>query len=258
MGSLRARAFVLASCAWGGCYRPDLTQTGGEDGGAGTDGGGGIDASDSDARVDAAPCVGAGVVFCDGFEDPPETRWDEVCQMAGTAVRDTTRHHGGASSLRVDIQASGQAAVVVNPFTLADGELHMRAWFYVPSGPALEHLDVMNAFNPTSDSLSALVFQEALGVWSQPAGDGADGTTSMPRDVWACLELKVDLDDVIGSMELSLGGVVMASFIAADTLPDNGITDVAFGIPHSEGSQPAISIWVDDVAVGTQPIGCTN
>jgi hypothetical protein len=242
-------AFVLlAGCGRLGFAPPEVNTY---DGGAGDAG------PDDGSSVQACPQK-PGAVFCDGFEDPSLDAW---AQTVGSLVRQTAIVHTGTAAARATTDGSQQpAGINVTPFDdITSGSLHYRAWFYVPSGFAIDKIEMFST-NGSGSNLGTvfLVDQEELRVYAEP-GLGHTVTTGVdvPRDRWFCIEVHVDVDASNGGLRLDLDGTTIGSGSGFGTLPTGGYTYLGVGSLFLPAGQSASTVYVDDVAAGTQPLGCS-
>jgi hypothetical protein len=89
-----------------------------------------------------------------------------------------------------------------------------------------------------------------------------DSTTPMPTNTWVCLEWNVQLGTSSGSPNgttaLSVDGTLANNLGGTQPLfsstPINTIGLMLIGGPNT----PARDVWMDEVIIDTQPIGCTK
>jgi hypothetical protein len=212
------------------------------------------DAASDDAVVDA--CAGrAGAIFCDGFEASTLDAWFAA---TGNPTLQTTLVHGGSGAMLATSDDSHQPANVRTQFSpLPSGSIHARGWFYFPSGYALEKFEVLS-LNGTNDNVTVLVDQGELRVFSAASpGTTITTGTSTPRDRWICLEVHVGISGTAGSVTLDLDGMSIGTETGINTLPGGGYGELVTGLNFVFATQPPATLYVDDVVVGTQPIGCS-
>jgi len=241
-----------------GCGRLGFAPPGGADGAPGDDGDAHGDARAGDGSSALACQQNPGVLFCDGFEDPGLGAW---AQTSGSLVRQTAITHTGTAAARATSDGSQQPAVInVAPFnSISSGSLHYRAWFYVPSGFAINKIELFST-NGSGSNLGTvfLVDQEELRVYAEP-GLGHTVTTgvTVPRDRWFCIEAHVDVSASNGGMRIELDGTTIGSGSGFATLPTGGYTYLGVGTLFLAAGQSASTVYIDDVAAGTQPLGCS-
>ena len=171
--------------------------------------------------------------------------------------RSSTRGPGGA---RATSDGSQQAAGInVTPFnSISSGSLHYRAWFYVPSGFAINKIELFST-NGGGSNLGTvfLVDQEELRVYAEP-GPGHTVTTgvTVPRDHGSASR-RTSTSLRQGGMRLDLDGTTIGSGSGFATLPTGGYTYLGVGTLFLAAGQSASTVYIDDVAAGTQPLGCS-
>jgi hypothetical protein len=244
----------VAAALLAGCGRLGFTERAGDDA-DGASGRGDTSAGDdsSSLRCDQKP----GVLFCDGFEGPNLDGWTDAY---GALVRQTAIVHTGTAAARATSDGSQQAAGVgVAPYNgLSTGSLHYRAWFYVPSGFAITKINLFTTYGNTgNDEVVFLVDQEELRVYSARGPRTITSGTTMPRDRWFCIEVHIDIAASNGTVRLDLDGTTIGSGSGFSTLPAGGYTFLGVGTLFLPVGQGASTIYIDDVATGTQPLGCS-
>lgn len=85
--------------------------------------------------------------------------------------------------------------------------------------------------------------------------DSAFAGSPSARDVWECLEVRVDVGSG-GGFELFREGVSVDSRGPISTTLPSGYDSFTFGIAFSRGTQPAIDVLFDDVVLSRGRIGC--
>lgn len=92
-----------------------------------------------------------------------------------------------------------------------------------------------------------LLYEDATGIVPQ--------SVPLPFDRWLCIEVRVEVDDP-GRVQLFLDGTLIASRSDIDLLPGTGFSRIAVGLPSTDVGQPSARVYVDEVVIDTQPIGC--
>lgn len=235
--------------------------TGGSDAGgsdsAATDSGG---ADSGDSGGSSEPCLDA--IFCDGFEDGDlTTNWDGPSASSGSVATSADSPRTGTWKLEASIDTGGGFAYATKQDfgSRTSGAVHARAFYFVPSGPALDELDIMFVTEPAGPfhGVRVRVLGGNLTLRSQPGDVTSAGGIPIPRDVWTCIEMAITIGETDGAATLEMDGALVASFTNEDTLPALGLATVEVGIVRSNaGVQGPASLGVDDVVISTQPIGC--
>jgi hypothetical protein len=231
-------AITALVCAGAGCGRIDF----------------GLRAGDA---VMASDCHQLpGILFCDGFEDAALAGWTQV----GTIAQVTSIVHSGSGALRVDAPSTSQnAGVGASPYlNLSTGSIHFRGWFYLPSGYATNKINLIAAVGQSpTDGVDAEIDTTGLAAYSAPGGGFSIPTSvPLPRDGWFCLEVHVDISSTNGAVRLDLDGAQIGRASGINTLATGGYTVLGAGALYLGPTQPAVTMYVDDVATGTLPIGC--
>ncbi len=230
----------------------------------------GPDGADADAGTHG--CADAGVILCEDFEQPLNTAVWVTSGSGGPGVRDTTRSHSGTTSLHLATNAinnvGGSYGVGIEETeTFANTALaagfYAREWIYVPSTSTFANgmglSGVQQAVSPwqgtdvqiTSSGDVSLVNYTGSGGYTQTAN-------ALPRDAWVCLEWQMVYGATKGSTTLWISGTQAASLTNVPTQPSPpyGTLFVEAAFYQVSVAQPAVEIWVDDVIVDSQPVGC--
>jgi hypothetical protein len=221
---------------------------------------------------------------CDGFENQtgagPSGNWSisyPDCSGAGTAAIDRTTAHTGTTSLRVD-----GAAGYCNHVFVRDTQIlgtTSNVWFVrywvkhttaLPvahtTAVALQDADDGNKDLRFGGQNSAMQFNRASDDATLPEQSpaGVAQSAPLPTGTWNCVEFKVSGAD--GTIQTWLNGSAVAG-LTEDGVPTHDIdsqwlnrtwrpklTDLRLGWEsYGEGAD---TLWYDDVAVGSQRIGC--
>jgi len=239
--------------------QPKLAYQGVSDG-LGGDGGEGLDFG-LDTACGAAL---AGAAWCAPFEATAIEKVatfgrDYVVESGGaTAIGSPYR---GAGSLRVTAgPASGAQALVgrgaLTPVT--SGTVYLRAWVRVPSSVAADGLTFLSVgeadppYAGVSAGMSGGKFQLSLTT----ANSFPVSTVTVPRDSWQCIQLEVHVGDADGAVTLRAGGTVVQSLSNIDTRPAGGVSNGNAGVLYLAPAGATGEVWVDEIALGTQPLSC--
>ena len=225
----------------------------GEDGDAGSDGGGAADGSV------AAGC-GPSALFCDGFEAvtlvPP---WQGTISDPGsTLARATTGARAGEAALEASVTRERTSAFVYAPLSPAptDGSVYARAWFRFSSA-ALWHLDFLT-FDSPDGAIGPLVLDGEIAAFN-PLALGEIRSTApltVPLDTWVCVELHLGLDRTAGVIDVWLDDALALHADGMTTIGASPVGLVRVGVSFAGAGQGPATVWVDEVVVATERIGC--
>ncbi|KAF4406374.1 hydrolase [Streptomyces lycii] len=238
-------------------------------------------ADTASAAAALAECTADG--FCEDFEAQTGTglsgRWTASapnCTGTGAASVDSAVAHTGAKSLRID----GTAGYCNHIFAATDltevagsSSLHVR--FYVRHTTALPaaHVTFLAMHDPNDGGKDLRMGgQNGALQWNRESDDatlpeqspnGVALSRPLPLDEWTCVEYGIE-----GStLETRVNGEVVEGLVV-DGTPTHDIdrqwlnkagwspapTDLRLGWEsYGDGAD---TLWYDDVAVGTSPIGC--
>ncbi|MCU1282963.1 MAG: hypothetical protein JWM53_6509 [bacterium] len=233
-------------------------------------GGGGGDLAGTrpaDLGLAASRCATAGVPFCDGFETASlNSHWPGVVAVNGSASVDPTRAYRGASSLHLHqnaLAANATSDVEINETqSFPATHLWIRAFVFVPNVFASDDADIVfieQNVNPYQGILLGLQ-GTSLHTSNTIAGPRKTSTTPMPRNQWVCLEWDVQLG-ATGSTALTVEGVAAGNLGGTQNLastPAAGQLGLSLIATAPAGGIAARDVWIDEVIVDTQPIGCTK
>jgi hypothetical protein len=235
-------------------------------GAAGASGSGGASASHCAAR--------AGMVFCDDFEadavGAPPSPWTTT-ESAPTEVTvdGTSPAASGTRSIHVVTTASDFDTFLALHDTavlpVAGGKLYLRFYIDLKAGTTMGHNTLVRgdlyASQGTGNNL--LFGEDNYMIYESINGDGQsvmsnnnyynDGKigANYPAGVWTCVELL--LDHTAPAIDVWVNGTEVPDLHQTKWNID-AYDYLRFGFEKYAG--PASEIWYDDIAIGTQPIGC--
>jgi hypothetical protein len=261
-----ADASAMPDAASGG---PD--DSGGADTDTGTDTGAGAGV---DADQGASPCAPRpGLVFCDDFETRlafPDGPWSTGIIGAGTVTVDgMSPAHSGMHAAHVQDGDNDYDTLLVlhDPALLpvAGGRLYLRAFIKLGRAMSAGHNSYVLAdlyamqgqgnnlrLGEDNGMLMETVMGDAHGALSHNNyyNDHQLGVVFTPG-TWTCVE--VLLDSGAPEIDVWVDGVEVPDLHHTDW-PLDPYDNVRFGFEKYYG--PAAEIWYDDIAIGTQRIGC--
>ncbi|MFJ6793969.1 cellulose-binding domain-containing protein [Streptomyces sp. NPDC091268] len=230
----------------------------------------------------SAECAGA--VICSDFEDQtgsvPSGAWRVTapdCQGTGTAAVDASIAHSGSRSLRI----AGRAGYCNHVFVAAAADLssvgpvlYIRAWVRHTTALPAAHVTFGSLSDASQSGRSLRVGgQNGALQWNRESDDatlpaqsptGVALSRPLPTGAWQCLRFAVDtravgLDTWLGDERipgLHADGIptqdVDQQWLARTTPPRPTVLRLGW---ESYGTGDD-TLWFDDVAVGSAPIGC--
>jgi hypothetical protein len=242
----------------------------------------------------APRCAAAtGLQICDSFEapavgaPPSPALWSLTLTGPGSQVAvDNSRAARGSQSVHVHAGTQGYAQAI---FRTAAGQLSGggpvfgRAFlFYQSTGPLPQmHWTLIagsgtlaGASSPTLVRYGGQFTHLMANYYGQDqaihAADNVNGAwineTKMPANRWACFEWS--FDPIADQMHLFVDGAEITKLaISTATVPSSQppwtippIDQVALGweIYQTDSSQAGYDLWIDEVAIGAQRVGCTR
>jgi len=247
---------------------------GGNTGSGAAGGRGGVDASGSGGAAPGGGCSGAGVLFCDDFEkatagmNPPGPAWTTAFNGMGTITIDAaTPAHSGTKSVHVGGSAY-QAFFELKGapiFPASATAFYVRVYLRLGAAMTSGHNTYFKAgaaANLSSDHETRVGVMNAMLMINQPAGDRGFLSNQnyyvdnkpgavIPPMTWGCIE--AFLDPAHSTVDFWLDGKELGDLHRTDWQQDP-IGAFRFGFEKYAG--PDGDFWYDDIAVGTQKIGC--
>jgi hypothetical protein len=232
-------------------------------------------------------CSRGGTLFCEDFEQldtggAASLRWG-IDTRAGTLTveRRATTPHGarGNKVLHVRTQDNGRAFLRVDGFAAPGNSFYGRMRLRVdafPTAPDWAHFTLVELTGGGSTEVVRPVGGQyvptlgrslwGIGADGGPTGDWTNWRESAPTraDVWQCVEWRVDAAD--NRVEVRFDGVADPELTASTNA--HGGNDVPFVLPtvdtvkigwqlYQGGTVPGrFDLWVDDIALSTQRLGC--
>jgi hypothetical protein len=247
------------------------TGVAGTSGGAGTAGGAGTSGG-AGAGGAGDPCSSRqGLIFCDTFEGATSTVPPAPWTTTGTVTVDsTTPAHSGQKSIHIgDTTNDYDTLLILHDAAVlptAAGRFYVRVFMQISMPMSAQHNtfilsdlfanqgagnalrlgedDNMLMFTLDGDTHAALSNADYYSDGNLPGIQFTPGA-------WTCLEML--LDSKKPEIDVWVGGVEVPDLHHTD-FPIDDYDNLRFGFEKYAG--PAMDIWYDDIAVGTQPIGC--
>jgi hypothetical protein len=265
---------------------------GGTDGGGATGGDGGRDLSANRAGfLGDSRCAAAGVQLCEDFESGMlnAATWMPLISGNGTMpFVDTLQAARGKHALHIVANGAGQASIAeTKTFPEANDTYFGRAFYYfssLPTSPpqAFAHFDVVAAigtgvkgetkvFGMTNRMTNNLVFGVGTDAMGDLGGthevsildnDPPGAAKPIPIKQWVCLEWmhKGDTKET----RLWVDATEHPSLATSTTMNGAGgklyalpqFTQVAIGWHEWQASALKFELWVDEIAIDKERIGC--
>jgi hypothetical protein len=214
-------------------------------------------------------CSDGGV--CNGFEgasvDPP---WYTLTRTGCAATIDNTRACRGSKSIHVTLpNMSGllEAFVFETMLTPSANTIYFRGFFYFPAnlGYYTALIQAYQSFGPDFRALTLTGSSNGTfhidNASIDPPTYSNDSAMHFPLNRWVCVEMKlVSSASGAGTVTTWIDGAQQNDIDVtnATTEPSPAYDVVSFGISENAGATtvPAEEVWIDEVLVDTQPIGC--
>jgi hypothetical protein len=237
---------------------------------------------------DAAPCVTSGTELCDGFENGKldGTLWKTVTNGPSPSIKVDSMHaHTGQYAVHLTVTPGQQSAAQITEnvtFPAASDTFYTRIWAYVspgvmwPDSPPdfhtgfiiasgnndLGHVDLAVGANLSPSSAAGPMHYLGYSIYRGPPYDefGPRSSTEVANEAWTCIEL----------LESGKGGsaAVRRIWVDGKELPEQYDTFdgqappqfdiVSIGIWEYHPTPSLSDMWIDDVRVSSQRIGCGN
>jgi hypothetical protein len=217
----------------------------------------------------ASTCVDGGTTPCTGFESGAvDAPFLALARTGCTVTVDTTRACRGTHSVHVTLPAASGGstqyeATVFEQTYLPSTTFHVRAFLYLPANvPSDDYfMQAYQDFTPfhaiTLVAHSSGTMQMGNSVANQPT---TASSLHFPLGRWVCAEWKiVSSTGTTGSVRLFLDGseVADAAQSGVATQPATPFNTVSVGLTSTPASSVgATEMWVDEIRMDTNPIGC--
>jgi hypothetical protein len=260
-------------------------------GGASTDA-----APEAAARAEAGAGLALDDDFeSDAAGGPPSASLWSLVNLAGCGggsyaiAVDASQAHSGTNSIKVSGGDScGPLMVNTSAFAkIAGPDVYTRVYVRMPTATNLTHTPmIMLGLTATNTGSGSLDQASTLQLWPRTLGSANDlfwqttdgntlpqaneqaGATSapFPADTWTCIETHTSSAGT-GTLETWMNGTKVdgVSFAGGTTAVTPGVNDNWHSMPWAPKnlglgwlvfSGPTLSVWFDDVAIGSARIGC--
>jgi mono/diheme cytochrome c family protein len=246
----------------------------------------------SSAANSSVPNTGAGVIFTEDFESgtagTQPAGWSNLIAynfngsntLSGKdyALIDTSDSFNGSKS----IHFKGNFAQLLKPLPANTQRLHMRAWVKssrqignIPGGDTESNHSHIMGIKKTTDANNEIRVGEIKGTLGTndvpsdniaPKSDKWRQGDQISADKWICVEVAMYADTTYDELYMWVDSKLVHSITSANDwqngpLGKDWLSDkfnyVEFGFQSYTGQQTA-DVWMDDIVVSTQSIGCGN
>lgn len=223
----------------------------------------GLDAFAEDPNT-ACDDLLASALFCESFEDGSMIHWTVREARDGTVNHSSTDAFRGKGLLRAASTAGGgygeRIATVVGG--IEEGEVHVRAYLYIPSGMPLVHSNLIHIGGHRTRAATEppAGFNVVDGHAAMYIGAGnvslRDRRVMLPRDRWFCMQYMLLVDDVAGIARVWIDGALAGEAIGIDTRAPEPYVSLGAGIGWSELEQLPFEVRIDELAIGRTMLPC--
>lgn len=220
-----------------------------------------------DAPTDAGPDASdAGCIGCDCLDAPLACEDFEsplAVELGGTGAfaRIDGMAATGASVGRFRVISGGDSAFVRRSLApLSSGRVWLRAFVRVVGTSPISGLVLASVGSGGSTIELDLVEADGADQYGVAMTFGSmDSAFAGPpstRDVWECLEVRIDIGGA-GGFELFRDGASLGSRGAVTTIAP-GYDTFTFGVAFSRPTQASIDLLFDDVVLARERVGCAR
>jgi hypothetical protein len=213
---------------------------------------------------------GGAFLFCDGFEDTNlSDNWSQPSYgNAPPPQADSVHYYRGTHALHARTYAVADAGTsaysTVQKLASSGWPAHVftRLFVYQPSPnpPSPEgFLDLINTSSPYAgiELLSNPSGGLATFTYNTSKDQGWTSDAGLPLDEWVCFEVEVDTFNSVSHVYMN--DVEMTALAGTKlALPALGNVSVGMSFFSAAAGQGQEDAWIDEVAVSTSRIGCSN
>jgi hypothetical protein len=202
---------------------------------------------------------------CQDFEQALSSPWGMGMSSGGTLTIDTNRFYRGAKSGHMSVPPQNNNAAAGAQldwqFTPGLSALYIRSFYYIPTAPASGFwmLSLHEGSTPFSGFGFSLNTDGTMSVGANYGGSPQSERVPFPYGRWVCIEVSVTFATA-GHVGVRVDDVDQPTMgIDLDTAPTPPLQNTFNGAYVNPGAvTPAWEMWIDEVAIDTQPIGCTR
>ena len=82
------------------------------------------------------------------------------------------------------------------------------------------------------------------------------GGLVIPRDQWFCFRARIAISDDAGVVQVYVGDALAVEASGVDTLPSGGVRRFRGGIDWSSGQDAFFEVFIDDLVLDVEEVGC--
>lgn len=249
---------------------PDVTD--GPTGADASDGGPAADVAQPDVGTGPVSCADAGVLLCEDFENGLDTiKWPTTDMNSATVAVDGTQHHRGANALHANVPAlttDGSAVNVgsdIRHYVALPSPVFVRAFVMFSSAQPEGTEEFMVAQQNGSPyyglqlELNTGNAAYALTDWTVSPTYYAVSTLGAAAMTWNCVEWELDppaSGTATTTTDVWVNGTEVSSLHLTNTpMSDLGLLGFGVGF-YQVTSLSGYDVWIDDIYVDTQRVGC--
>jgi hypothetical protein len=204
--------------------------------------------------------------LCESFESGSINAglWSTSLTNATDTV-DTTRAYRGTHSLKVSTQAVAAATsvyghIVDDNYLGTNNDVFVRAFYYIPS-VAFSNTYVLSTVTSVTSNVDIDIGGKAAGNFHINTGGSSPqspiSVDLMPTDTWFCFEYEINqpAGTFTGWLNDGATPVLSQGSITMDALTGIGIGLSFYGPSVAEAAH---DIWIDEIIVDGQRIGCAK
>ncbi len=200
-----------------------------------------------------------GVLFCEGFEGPPQLTTVEA-NAPTFVVADSSQVYRGSRSLHAHSTRLGEPAWILGGAlpSVTSGELWARWYIYVPASPpqiSIASVHILDQIAPNDGVIFGFTDLE-IDVSATEPNAYNEVPFSIVRDAWHCVQLHIVIADTGGRVETWFDEMPGPTLVDVDTLPPNGYRNVHAGMWAAANGTTPMDLWTDELVIGTQAIAC--
>jgi hypothetical protein len=203
--------------------------------------------------------LGCGDAFlCDDFESGVDaSRWAADLTAGSSVQIDESRVHRGKASIHaVVVNAGDESRAQLNHEEVLPSSAWVRlfAWVEPATVDDLVISVAMRGADPFDGMNLRVTPTRSISVtnWAAEPDENFDGTLSLPANEWVCVEWGID--GTLGQVTVEQNGVSSVSSSSTTFAPANWFQIGA--LLTSPSPSDAGEVWIDDVIVDDQPVGC--
>ncbi len=141
---------------------------------------------------------------------------------------------------------------------IVSGTIYLRMWLQVPPGSITEWVKLLALNGATLPGLDLIAHTgERVEITTLEDGQSASSEEgAFPFGEWFCLQVDTVVSSELGSVLVRVNGMPVVSLQSADTLLEEGLSRVVYGLGATGLQQTGGAVYVDDLVVSTAPVDC--